>query len=207
MKKVILIAAMLLGVSYASFAQVDLDAEMFNGSNLLTTEGTVYVYEVDFYGNTYDFIVHVKSLDDGIEFDYEMTNTNNTKGIVKISKGAFENAIAQNNYFSGGEMNLDDQTTVWLSKKVFEDLVNTGKATISTDGGNTKIVIGDATAGHDFELYNAISEEPIEDLSYVYAESPDGSAKYWIHMSKYNPLILKMDIGWSITLKEMRSAE
>jgi hypothetical protein len=41
-------------------------------------------------------------------------------------------------------------------------------------------------------------------LPFVYAESKDGSAKYWITLNKSNPMILKMDLGWSITFKEMR---
>ena len=28
--------------------------------------------------------------------------------------------------------------------------------------------------------------------------------KYWIHLNHYNPLILRMELGWSIWLKEMR---
>ncbi len=204
MKKLILVLAISMFFGFQSFSQIDLDNEMMKGSTLITMPGQILVYEVDYYGITYDFIVNVKSLTDGIEFDYEMTNADSTKGTVKMSKEAFEDAVAQSNYFSGGLMDLTDKTTVWVSKKVFNDLVNTGKATISPDGGGSYVEIANPAAGHNYEMYNAISDRTFDDISYVYAESPDGSVRYWIHMSKYNPLILKMDLGWTITLKELR---
>ena len=56
-------------------------------------------------------------------------------------------------------------TTVWVSKKVYKDLV---------------------------------SKNMKSEVSF------DGKVKYWIHLSEDTPIILKMDLGWKIWLKEMR---
>lgn len=207
MKKLLLLLALISFISIQSQSQIDLDKEMMKGSTLILMPGLILVYGVDFYGEEYDFLVHIKSLEDGIEFDYEMTNDNNTSGTVKISKEALESATAQNNYFSGGEMNLVDQTTIWLSKKVFMDLVENGTATISPDGGTTTGEINVVKVGHDYELYNAIVDVAFDDISYVSAESPDQSWSYIIHLNQYSPLILEMWVGWSIWLKEIRREE
>jgi len=205
MKKLLLLIAFISFFSIQSQAQIDLDEEMMNGSTLMLQPGLILVYEVDFYDFTYDFLVHIKSFEEGIEFNYEMTNDENTSGTVKISKEAFESATAQKNFFSGGEMNLTDQTTVWLSKKVFMDLVEKGTATISPDGGTTTGEIKVIEVGHNYDIYNAINDETMDDISYIFAESPDGSWSYVIHLSKYNPLILEMDLkDWSLWLKEIR---
>ncbi|MCF8234055.1 MAG: hypothetical protein K9G67_01415 [Bacteroidales bacterium] len=204
MKKSIFLFLTFTCFTLSASAQIDMDEEFMQGSTLVAMPGQILVYEVDFNGNVYDFIVHIKEVEDGISFDYEMTNEAGTKGSVNMSKEAVDNAIAQNNYFGGGEMNLDDQTTVWVSKKVFSDLVNEGVATISPDGGMSRVEIGDVWAGHNYEMYNAISDMTFDDISYVYAESPDGDVRYWIHLNESNSLILKMDLGWSITLKELR---
>jgi len=207
MKKFLLLFVFISFFSIQSQSQIDLDEEMMNGSTLILMPGFTLVYGVDFHGTTYDFLVHIKSLEDGIEFDYEMTNADNTTGTVKISKEAFETATSQNNYFSGGEMNLEDMTTVWLSKGVFMDLVESGSAVISPDGGTTMESIEVTEVGHSYKIYNAISNDTIDDISYVYAESGDFSIKYLVHLSKYNPLILGMDLGWKIWLKEIRKEE
>ena len=187
-----------------SFSQIDLDKEMMNGSTLLLRKGMTLVYGVSFEGSEYDFIVHLNSFDEGIAFDYEMTNAAGTKGRVVMSMEALTNARSQNNYFEGGEMNLVDQTTIWVSKTVFNELISNKESMISPDGGNSSVMLQGARVGHDYSFFNAISNTTFNDLSYVYAESEDGKAKYWIHLRKYSPLILKMDLGWTIWLKELR---
>jgi hypothetical protein len=204
MKKLLIVISMFMALSQTMNAQINYEKETENANILLALPGFIYVYEVDFYGDVYDFIVTLKKFDDsGIEFDYEMTNASNTKGSVRISKEAMQNAIGQNNYFSGGLMDLTNLTTVWLSRKVINDLIETGKAIISTDGGKTQTTLENTVAGQDFAFYNKISDMEMT-LPFVYAESKDGSAKYWITLNKSNPMILKMDLGWSITFKEMR---
>lgn len=175
------------------------------GSVLKLGPGATLVYDVDFYGSQYDFIVHLKALDDnGLSFDYEMTNPNRTRGAVHMTTEALREATAQFNYFRGGEATIDDKTSVWVSAAVYQALAGEGgAATISTDGGNSTVKIVKSKTGHDYAVINAIRQEEIRDLAYLYAESEDGEVKYWIHNDPDNPLILKMDLGWKIKLREI----
>ncbi len=203
MKKIVLLATLLITFVPFSMAQFDMDEEIMKGSTLLPSVGQKLVYGVDYYGNSYDFIVTITSLKDGISFEYEMTNATNTKGTVSISAKAMDDALAQNNMFSGGEMNLLNKTTVWVSHKVFTDLQESGVAGVLPDGVNqTKLRY--KKVAHDYEAMNGISGKKMNNLSYVYAESDDQKYKYWVHLDDNYPLILKMDIGWSIWLKEIK---
>lgn len=207
MKRKLFVSAFFLSLCFWSYSQINLEDEQMKGSKLVLMPNFIYVYEVNYEGTEYDLIITVKSISDGIEFEYKMTNDAETKGSVSMSSEALENAIKQINYFSGGQLDLTDKTTVWVSKKVFNDLVLSGSATISPDEGKTMIELINAEAGHDFNIYNAISNMEFNDISYVYAESKDGKVKYWIHLSQNNPMILKMDLGWTVTLKEIRKVK
>lgn len=203
MKKLILFSALLIGFAQFSTAQFNMEKEMMNGSTILPSVGQKLVYGVDFYGNNYDFIITITSLEDGINFDYKMTNATNTTGTVSISAEAMDNATAQNNMFSGGEMMLLNKTTVWVSQKVFMDLQEDGVANVLPDGVN-QVKLKQKKVAHDYEAMNSKNGQMINNLSYVYAESDDQKYKYWIHLDDNYPLILKMDLGWSIWLKEIK---
>lgn len=205
MKNLFLIAAIIIGLNSKSFSQFNFDDHLFKGSILVPSVGSLLTYEVNYFGDIYDFVVHIKKFDEnGIEFDYTMSNETNISGSMKITKEAYESSNTQYNYFSGGPLTLNDQTSVWMSKKVFAELISeSGKSTISSDGGSTESEIFNVGAFHDFELYNTISKTTIKDVSYLFAMTEDETEKYWIHLSKSNPIILGMDLGWTIWLKQM----
>jgi hypothetical protein len=91
-------------------------------------------------------------------------------------------------------------TTVWVSNAVSDELEKQGKSKISTDGGANWIELQRKYFNYDYSIKSKTGT--ISDIGYMYCENSDGSAKYWIQTGG-NPLILKMDLGWSITLKEM----
>ncbi len=133
MKKTLFTLFLLAGFCLHSFGQIDLMKEKMDGSTLVIIPGHILEYEVNAFGSSYVFIVHVKSVKDGITFEYKMTNEKKTKGIVHISAQAMQKAIEQMNMFSGGEVKLENRTTLWVSEKVFKNLISSGKAKISTD--------------------------------------------------------------------------
>jgi len=125
-----------------------------------------------------------------------------------MEKEALEIARAQDNYYhEGGIIELPTQTSIWVSKLVFNELIASGEAVISTDGGATQVNLQNAEVKHDGDIINTTTNTKINDLSYVYAESVDGKVKYWISLSEENPVILKMEMGWSIWLKEIQTVE
>ncbi len=205
MKNLTLIIALFFGWTGAVNAQVNLDDEMMKGSTLRISEGMTLVYGADYFGKKFDIVFKIKSLNHQVVFEYEMLNENNNKGTLTMTKEALEMARAQDNYYhEGGDRLLEYATSIWVSKLVFNDLISNGEVTISTDGGASQVKLQGAIVGHDFKFFDATENEEADDLSYVYAQSEDGKVKYWISLNKYNPIILKMEMGWSIWLKEIR---
>ncbi len=187
------------------FAQPTDEYDFLRGSTLISMVGTTNVYEVDFKGTKYDFIVEVTEnhSEKGLGFDYKMTNANQTAGTVFMSVEARRDAHMQNNYFSGGEMDLTDMTTVWISDAVYDELEQKGESKISPDGGATWTVLKRKYYNYDFPIQTKAGLQA--EFGYMYCESDDGKAKYWIQTGG-NPIILKMDLGWSITYKQFKMA-
>lgn len=197
------IILLMVFVTKPVLAQPTQEYDILKGSTLVSMVGTTNIYEVDFNGTKYDFIVSVTEnhSEKGIGFDYQMTNANKTAGTVFMSVEARKNAHMQNNYFSGGEMDLTDMTTVWISDKVYDELEKNGESKISTDGGDTWVVLKRKYYNYDFPIQTKAGMKA--EFGYMYCESDDGSAKYWIQTGG-NPIILKMDLGWSITYKQFK---
>lgn len=57
---------------------------------------------------------------------------------------------------------------------------------------------------YDYSIQNAVTGKEEKDIAYFHAASADGKTQYWIHFSNNNRLILKMDLGWKIWLKELK---
>ncbi len=209
MKKLTILISMflLLFAGTQSFAQLEFDD--MNCSTLMLREGLVLVYGVNYNGTEYDFIMTINELSETkIEYSYIMTNAYATSGTIIMSEDALLNATSHYNYFSGGTVELTDMTSVWMSKKVFDELTGEhGKTTISVDGGKTQVELNAIEVGYDFSLYNDISKKQFDNIGYFYAETEDQQIKYWVHYSKHYPIILKMDLGWQICLKEIRDSE
>ncbi|HNQ67100.1 MAG TPA: hypothetical protein PKN32_01880 [Bacteroidales bacterium] len=209
MKKLTILISMffLLFAGTQSFAQLEFND--MNCSTLMLREGLVLVYGVNYNGTEYDFIMTIKELSETrIEYSYRMTNAYATNGNIIMSEDALLNATSHYNYFSGGTVELTDMTSVWMSKKVFDELTGElGKTTISVDGGKTQVELNAIEVGYDFSLYNDISKKQFDNIGYFYAETEDQQIKYWVHYSEQNPIILKMDLGWQICLKEIRDSE
>lgn len=155
--------------------------------------GSKLTYKVNFRGMKYDFIIDLKQLEPRIIYDWRMTIADDKKGTVTMQPEAIAAATKQYNYFDKAEINLTDATCVWVSKGVFASL-KVGKPTIMNSGKADKIFLkkdlpeaSQPTAGG-------------KAIDCLYAESEDGTEKYWIMNNAEFPLILKMDLGWQIAI-------
>lgn len=168
-------------------------------------KGDKLVYHVNAGGNEYDFIVTVNkySYEKGIDFNYEMTNADKTHGHVIITPEAKDKARNYVNYFSGGDMKLTDASTVWLSYASFTDMPDK-KTSMSFDGGEMTTMY--RPEKDEVEPVVNIKGEDRTIDAFMINNSPDGTGDktLWIHGSSANPLILKMNLGFQIELKEIR---
>lgn len=164
--------------------------------------GTVLTYDVNAKGKKYQFIVTVKKLGDDIAFDWSMTDPINKTGTVAMSNNAVAKADALLNYFSGGDSKLENETSVFISRKVFNDISSTSMASIKLNGAtDTATVMSNTISEFNFNLNGNLVAIPGWEL--------EGSSdpKYTVDVleSTKFPVIYRMDLGWSIQLTEIKN--
>jgi tetratricopeptide (TPR) repeat protein len=168
------------------------------------------VWNVNFSGTDYDFTVSsVKgSTDTDFEFDWAMSSSSDMNGHIKITQSAMEKAFVQNNRFGPSNKNavLEDKTTVWVSKAVINDLINKGTAKMDVESGEEEFTVVPNTAElRDEEVFETKIKVKGEDkyLNTLHVKNAEGSRHLWILNDPKNPLIVKMQLDWSITLKSI----
>jgi hypothetical protein len=191
----------LLFIFASSFAQT---AKPFAIADFKTA-----TWEVNNNGSSYSFTVSNPkgSVATDFEFDWAMTSDNDMNGHIKITQEAMKAALAQNNYFGPSLKNatLTDKTTVWVSQAVFTNLKKTGTTMMDVGkGGETFTVVAnddneDKAAFND----NVMVKGTEKTLVTLHVKNPDGSRQLWILNNQQNPVIVKMDLGWTIVLKSV----
>ncbi len=164
--------------------------------------GTVLTYDVSSAGKNYKFIVTIKTLGSEIAFDWKMTEPINKSGSVVMSANAVSKADALFNYFSGGVSNLDKETSVWISKKLFDDISAKAEAPIKVNGvADTATVMSNTISEFNFNLNGNLVAVPGWELQ------GGSDIKYTIDVieSTKFPIITRMDLGWTIQLSEIKS--
>lgn len=167
-------------------------------------KGDKLVYQVNAGGNEYEFIVTLNDPGkNALDFTYEMTNSNKTSGHITISNKAKSDATKYVNYFRGGNLSLTDACSVWLSGKNFSDMPN--KKTVMQLDNNPADTFY-RPEKDEVEPVVKVKGENKKLEAFVINNAADGNGKktMWIHGISSNALIVKMDLGWTIVLKEIR---
>lgn len=163
-----------------------------------------YVYKVNFQNRDYDFRVTNANvdMDKGVSFKFKMTGENNITGKVVISKEAIATAHDQNNTFAYENLDLTDKTSVWVSKEVYNELKTDGVSMMGADPWGAKeykVVESDDVYDKYYPVKNDGVTYYIKCLKVV---SEDGQ-EIWIADNPKNPMILKMDVSFTIELEEI----
>ena len=210
MKKLLILFA-IVAFAFNSYAQdkMYLPLMIKNADGSLDSydiqKGDKLVYEVNAGGSTYNFIVTVNAaaFETGIDFNYEMTNASKTSGHVIISAEARDKATKYVNYFRGGDLNLTDACSVWLSYKNFGDMPDR-KTTMQIDNSAPETFY----RPEDDEVEPVVkikgTDKKIDGFRINNAADGKGSKTLWINGISSNSLILKMELGFSIVLKEIK---
>jgi len=212
MKKQFILFVSLMAFVFSSIAQttefqLPIGIKNDDGSSSFfdIKKGDKLVYQVNAGGSQYEFIITINGYNSkkAMDFNYEMTNANNTRGHVTISPEAQGNATKYVNYFRGGELNLTDACTVWLSGKNFRDL-SERKTIMQLDNNAPETFY--LPKEDDVETVVKIKGEDktVTGFKINNAEDGKGNKTIWINDLSANSLIIKMDLGWSIVLKEIR---
>lgn len=188
---------------------LNLDLYCKNEDGSLTSEalqrGDKLVYHVHAQGKEYDFILTLldASYERGVDFNYEMTDPINMKGHVVIKSKAKNDSKKYINYFSGGELILTDACAIWLSGINFRELPN--KETKMTFDNGTPETFYNKDGNEVTPTINFKGKPVMLDaFSLNNAADGKGDKTLWVLNGSGNPLIVKMDLGWTIELKEIR---
>jgi hypothetical protein len=199
MRNLTLTAIALLLTAPALFAQNTTDLDAFE---VAMKPGTVLTYDVNANNKRYQFIVTLKKLGDEIAFDWKMTDPINKTGNVVMSPEAVAKADALVNSFSGGESKLSKETSVFISRKIINDVSTTTMANIKLNGaGDTATVMSNTISEFNFNLNGNMVAVPGWELQ------GGGDTKYTVDVLESNkfPIIFRMDLGWTIQLAEIKT--
>jgi hypothetical protein len=160
--------------------------------------GDILVYTASNNGENYDFIVRVKKYGSTINFDYEMPQKG-SKANVNIQSTAVDAAGKYSSDFGTTNHDFNNQSSIWLSKRNYEDLASDGETKMDFGGGEQTFVRGNS----GILKINYKGKEKI--LTVYNVNAKEGAGKHLMVLSEANnPLIVMMDVGWKITLKEVR---
>jgi hypothetical protein len=175
------------------------------GQNLEIREGTKLIYSVNTQDENYEFIVQILQMEPDRIFAYSMTNSTQTTGKVSIKKKAIESANKQINYFNGGNLVLDDASTIWLSKQNFHDLLTFGSTELVYDDGYKSILSSSGESIFSVKIGESIYDIPvfIAGERVTNADNLPFKKSYLLLNDRSNPLIISMDLGWKVKLKEI----
>ncbi len=197
MKRIYLLAAIIIltGISATGFSQ-----KKENPGTWFKT-GSVLNYHLLNTTKEYDFIVSDLIMDNNIAFSWKMTEPVNYAGKIKIFSAAIDTATIMVNYFKdGSSQNMVNKTTCMLSRKIYKLLK--GQQAVN-------LTIDDKIETINFvrnEKYPVKIDGVQQDLDVMVAESATGT-KIWILDYPQYPLIVKMEVAFTIDLRSVETAK
>jgi hypothetical protein len=146
-------------------------------------QGTIFRMEAFTQGQIYPLMLTVSSLSaDELVFSYDIMGSMTGKFIN--GKGNFEKGVRFNwdEPITGEERKVpDEQTLLVFSRTALKDLKTNKKCTFNDQA----LVLKDLQAGQELIISGS-------QIDVVYAESEDGSTKYWILNNDAYPVLMKL---------------
>jgi hypothetical protein len=161
---------------------------------------TLLKFKVNYSGSEYWLKVKLRSYGDSCNFLFSMTNDSRTEGSVSIGKKALESANAHDNYFYSGHKELQQKTTVWMSRNSYRQLKQNGKTVIVPSYRDSVTIQVQTTE----KISVNIDDKPVM-LSVIKAKgtSKSGEKEYWILDDPNFPLIMYMNLGWTVQVESI----
>lgn len=172
-----------------------------SGYSTFFKDGSSFIYEVSSWGDQYELVIEIKKIDKNLFYRYQVEDDTifKVEDNVTVSQKSLENSSKIfMNLWDYNISDLEDKTSVFFSKKVFKDLVNRKEVTIDVGDGDEHLTFEGKT------FYNCVVDGKEVELKAVYATS-DLFGYFWILDDERFPLILKMEVGYIIELKEINT--
>ncbi len=188
---------------FSTVCAIILAFTMSNAQAPAIKKGTQLTYHVTTSDKSYDYVITVKEYSPSISFDWKMTDPVNTSGKITIALNALQKATSYKNYFQDGSNEaLTTQSTVWLSKKNFNELKSSGKTSMNMTGDlNTY----EKVAAPQQVSYNAKGVTKTANvIGCQFVKTADTNYTVRVFDDAKDPLIQYMDLGsFTITLKSV----
>jgi len=175
--------------------------------------GSQLIYDVDAGNAHYNLTVTIKKIKPELSFSYETSGPNPKKGSITIPAKDIDSARSLNNDFGGGNKDLDGETSIFLSRTIYAEVAMAGM----TEGGtsfkaNSNETMENFTKGEPNQNEIKVNNKIIQidgERFYDYVDEKHGNYHYafTIMKSENYPLILDMNLGWILHLKEMKDVE
>lgn len=178
----------------------------YGQQNIVLKPGTKLIYSVFRNGEYSNIILTINTVFPDLDFTYQTTFDPMAKGEVTMSQNALHNADRIIYYLLGRNLNLDNATFLWFSQKSYNNLINTGRASITSENGKLislsklnnsvkKIIEGNDTIYVNYTNAAQVLGDSTTEIDY--------GDTYQILDDPNNPMILKMDVGWTVDLKKI----
>ncbi|HOY31605.1 MAG TPA: hypothetical protein PKW80_06970 [Bacteroidales bacterium] len=192
---ILAVAILLAGSLNPTFAQQS------SGPGAWFRTGSVISYHVMNGAKEYDYVVSDLVIDNHITFNWKMTDPVNYSGKVKIFNYAIDTASIMVNYFeNGSSQNMVNKTTAMLSRKIYKRLLSqtTVNVTIDKNDETLKFMRN--------EKYPVVIDGVSREIDVMMVESETGH-KFWILNYPQFPLIIKMELDFTISLKTVETTK
>ena len=204
MKNIFLLLSIVCLPHTRSFAQ-----EPVNLNEYVFKAGDVLEYEVNKMGKTYSLIITLtgktfidSKITDAITFDWEIKNDTTMKGAVSISKEARVDASIYKTEFINGPIILKNKSCLWLSLGGLYSLISEDGATMDAGDGNKSVYTIIPGLGDN---YNFLFKGKPGYISAFQAKTTSSACQFsFCPTQNSNALILTIDMGWTMRLKEVR---
>jgi hypothetical protein len=167
--------------------------------------GDQLIYEVNAGGQTYELIITQRapiSEEYFYSFDWEMTAPVNKKGHIDISKSAYD-AKKYINYFNSDSLTLIDACTVWMTGSNFAEMPDK-KTIMQMDDNPPATFYRKDEAEQEYTVLYKGREVKLDIFKIDNDLQGKQHHQLWIQGISSFPLIVKMDLGWTIRLKEIK---
>ncbi len=200
----------MLLVSISLLLQNNVQAQI----NKVLKPGSRLIYSVSSSRGSYDFVVTLIDKK-GTAFNWEMGSPADIKGKIIHTSKALQEGYIMFNYFRSETKQLDDKTlSVWISQQIFKALSKGGEPVKvgmsgpdqdpidmqkTTEGSFTVTVNGKEISIKDMMV------KPVKKENEQWVADQSNDMYFTYNMESDFPVILRMNAGFTLQLKEIKT--
>lgn len=169
-------------------------------------KGDTLVYEVNAAGRQYNLLVIPNKFDASTVADFNWISTapESKSGHVTISAAALKSSKKYLAYLPAGELKLTDASAIWMCQDNFKEITKK-KTTLTLDNGQVENFVSPDEDAVTIDIN--YKGKPISLEGFAIQNKPEGEPgrkEIWVLNISNNLLMMKMDIGMTMQLKEVR---